>query len=294
MDSYHVLELVGEGSFGKVFRGRRKFTGQFVALKFVSKAGKSDAELRALRQEIAILRQLDHENIILLLDFFETPRDIVVVTEYAPHGELLNILKDDASLAEPTVRAIAAQLAGALHYLHSRRIMHRDMKPQNVLVSSNGVIKLADFGFARALSASTVLLTSIKGTPLYMAPEIYQDRRYDPSADAWGLGVMLFELATGTPPFYAPTLPALRKLIVASEPVRYPDSLSREARSFLELLLVRDPARRAGWDEILRHPWIVAGGADAAAARGGIAPDAEREESAALAAAAAALAVSIR
>jgi len=256
MQSYVVLEHVGEGSFGKVFRGRRKYTGQFVALKFVSKAGKSLQELDALRQEIAILRQLDHPNVILLLDYFETPRDIVVVTEFAPHGELLNILKDDQFLSEESVRSIAVQLSSALYYLHERRIMHRDMKPQNVLVSSNGIIKLADFGFAKTLSASSVLLTSIKGTPLYMAPEIYQDRRYDPSADLWGLGVMLFELATGIPPFYAPSLQALRKLILATEPIIYPSSMSKELASFLSLLLVKNPSKRAGWEEILAHPYI--------------------------------------
>ena len=256
MDAYHVLERVGEGSFGKVFRGRRRYTGQFVALKFISKAGKSEADLAALRQEVAILRRLDHENVVLLLDFFETPRDVVVVTEYA-HGELLQVLQDDGSLAEATVRSVAAQLAAALHYLHRHRVMHRDMKPQNVLVSSNGVIKLADFGFARALASSTALLTSIKGTPLYMAPEIYEQQRYDPSADLWGLGVLLFELAAGAPPFYAPSLQALRKLIVAAEPVAYPAAMSPLLVSFLSLLLVRDPALRAGWDEILRHPFIA-------------------------------------
>lgn len=171
MDAYHVLERIGEGSFGKVYKGRRKYTGQFVALKFISKANKTEADLAALRKEISILRQLDHENIILLLDYFETARDVVVVTEYA-HGELLQILRDDGALPESTVRSIGLQLARALHYLHSHRIMHRDMKPQNVLVGSNGIIKLADFGFAREMSASTIMLTSIKGTPLYMAPEM--------------------------------------------------------------------------------------------------------------------------
>ena len=110
-----------------------QYTGQFVALKFISKAGKSDADLAALRQEIAILRQLDHENIILLLDYFDTPRDLVVVTEFA-HGELLQVLQADGALPEDTVRSIAVQLSRALHYLHSHHIMHRDLKPQNVLV----------------------------------------------------------------------------------------------------------------------------------------------------------------
>jgi fused-like protein len=126
----------------------------------------------------------------LLLDYFETSRDIVVVTEYA-HGELFQILQDDRLLPLETVRSIARQLVGALHYLHSHRIMHRDMKPQNVLVASHGIVKLCDFGFARQMSKDTVMLNSIKGTPLYLSPEVFRDQSYDHKADLWGLGVML-------------------------------------------------------------------------------------------------------
>ena len=94
-------------------------------------------------------------------------------------GELFEILEDDQSLPEATVQSIAKQLVRALHYLHSNRIIHRDMKPQNVLIGANGVVKLCDFGFARAMSCNTMVLTSIKGTPLYMAPELVQEQPYN-------------------------------------------------------------------------------------------------------------------
>eukprot|EP00392_Amoebophrya_sp_AT5.2_P000373 g373.t1 len=161
MDRYHVLHLVGEGCFGKVFKGRRKFSGQIVGLKFISKRGKSDKDLRNLRSEISILKRLEHPNIICLFDSFETTTDFCLVTEFA-HGELFDVFQDDKNLPEP--EAIAVQLVQALHYLHSHRIIHRDMKPQNVLVGPNERIKLCDFGFARAMSCNTVVLTSIKGT----------------------------------------------------------------------------------------------------------------------------------
>lgn len=164
----------------------------------MSKNGKSGAELAALRAEIGLLRKLDHPCIILMLDYFETPKEVVLVTEYA-HGELWQILTDDKSLPEEVVASVARQLVDALHYLHSHRIVHRDMKPQNVLVSSGGVVKLADFGFARQMSASTVMLTSIKGTPLYLAPEIFCDHAYEYKADLWGLGVMLYVLPCSAP-----------------------------------------------------------------------------------------------
>jgi serine/threonine protein kinase len=96
-----------------------------------------------------------------------------------PAGELFQILEDDQSLPEDVVRSIARQLVRALHYLHSHRIIHRDMKPQNILISANGAVKLCDFGFARAMSSSTLVVTSIKGTPLYMAPELVQEQPYN-------------------------------------------------------------------------------------------------------------------
>lgn len=168
-------------------------------MKFINKHGKSEKDIKNLRQEIGILRKLNHENIILMFDAFETERDFCVVTEYA-QGELFDILQDDQRLPEKTVQQIAKQLIKALHYLHSNRIIHRyddtcpcafavravavislcrclcccccscwccrDMKPQNVLIGSSGRIKLCDFGFARAMSSNTIVLTSIKGAAL--------------------------------------------------------------------------------------------------------------------------------
>ena len=254
-EAYHILERIGEGSFGRVYKGRRKCTGQFVALKFMSKSGKTPKELAALRSELAILQSLDHPNIILMLDCFETAKDVVLVTEYA-HGELFQILLDDKALPEGVVQSVARQLVAALHYLHSHRIVHRDMKPQNVLVGSGGTVKLADFGFARQMSASTIMLTSIKGTPLYLAPEIFHDQAYEYKADLWGLGVMLYELCAGRPPFYANSLHALMKLIM-EEDITYPTTFSPPMVDFLSSILVRNPTERAGWPALLHHPWVA-------------------------------------
>uniref|UniRef100_A0A3Q3X1H6 non-specific serine/threonine protein kinase n=1 Tax=Mola mola TaxID=94237 RepID=A0A3Q3X1H6_MOLML len=145
MNLYHVLELAGEGSFGRVFKGRKRFTGQVVALKFMPKLGRSEKELQSLKREIEIMRGLQHPNIVQLFDSFETQTEVVVVTEYA-EGQLFQILMDDGNLPESQVREIACQLISALYYLHSHRILHRDMKPQNILLGKSGVVKLCDFG----------------------------------------------------------------------------------------------------------------------------------------------------
>lgn len=259
MDAYHVYECVGTGSFGKVYRGRRKYTGQFVALKVIPKIGKTEADLRLLRTEAKILRQLDHVNIILLLDHFETASDIVLVTEFA-HGELLQILQDDHVLPPAVVQSIARQLTSALHYLHDHRIMHRDLKPQNVLVSSGGVVKLCDFGFAAELSSASAMLASIKGTPLYLAPEVFSGRgEYDLRADIWSLGVVLYELALGRPPFFAATLPELMRLIAETPAPSFPSgAVPADLEDLLRRMLVKDPAMRAGWREIEAHPFMTA------------------------------------
>lgn len=255
MENYQVLHLIGEGCFGKVFKGRRKYTGQAVALKFITTRGKSEKDLKNLRQEISILKTLKHDNIILLVDAFETASDFVVVTEFA-HGELFEVFQDDRQLPESEVQLIAQQLVQALHYLHSNRVIHRDMKPQNILIGSNNVIKLCDFGFARAMSSKTVVLNSVKGTPLYMAPELVQEQPYNHTADLWSLGVILYELFVGTPPFYTNSLYSLINLII-NDPVKYPDSMSVHFKSFLQGLLQKSPNKRLSWPGLLSHPFVA-------------------------------------
>ncbi|URD91252.1 hypothetical protein MUK42_10526 [Musa troglodytarum] len=180
VDDYHVIELVGEGSFGKVYKGRRKYTRQTVALKFILKHGKSEKDIHNLRQEIEILRKLKHENIIEMLDAFETPQEFCVVTEFA-QGELFEVLEDDKCLPEEQVQAIAKQLVKALYYLHSNRIIHRDMKPQNILIGAGSVVK---------------------------------------------------------------------------DPVKYPENMSANFKSFLKGLLNKVPQNRLTWPALLEHPFV--------------------------------------
>ncbi|XP_078786622.1 serine/threonine-protein kinase 36 isoform X4 [Oryzias latipes] len=231
MNSYHVLGLAGEGSFGRVYKGRKKGSGQVVALKFMPKVGRTDRELRSLKREIEIMRDLKHPNIVQLYDSFETDTE---------------------------VHEIACQLVSALYYLHSHRILHRDMKPQNILLGKSGVVKLCDFGFARAMSVSTLVLTSIKGTPLYMSPELVEEKPYDHTADLWSLGCILYELHTGAPPFYTNSIFNLVQQIVR-DPIRWPDTMSDNCMSFLKGLLTKNPEKRLSWPDLLHHPFVADG-----------------------------------
>lgn len=135
------------------------------------------------------------------------------------------------------------------------------MKPQNVLIGPNGRIKLCDFGFARAMSNNTIVLTSIKGTPLYMSPELVKEQPYDASSDLWSLGVILYELYVGQPPFYTNSIYSLINHIV-KDPVKYPNDISKEFKSFLQGLLQKNPAKRLNWPHLLDHPFVRESDAD--------------------------------
>lgn len=158
-----------------------------------------------------------------MFDAFETSHEFCVVTEYAI-GELFDVLQDDSTLPVDAVKPICVQLISALSYLHDNRIIHRDLKPQNILLSKNGEIKLCDFGFARAMSTSTLVLTSIKGTPLYMSPELVKELPYNHTVDLWSLGVIVYELWVGSPPFYTSSIYSLINLIV-KEKVVWPEEV---------------------------------------------------------------------
>ncbi|WZY93443.1 hypothetical protein YC2023_065772 [Brassica napus] len=188
VEDYH--ELIGEGSFGRVYKGRRKYTGH----TFIMKQGKSEKDIQSPTQEIKILRKLKLGNIIEMLDSFENEREFCVVTEFA-QGELFESLEDDKRLPEEQVQAIAKQL-------------------------------LCDFGFARAMSTNTVVLRSIKGTPLYMALELVREQPYNHTADLWSLGVI------------------------------FPDEMSPYFKSFLKGLLNKVPQSRLTWPALLEHPFI--------------------------------------
>ncbi|XP_023331893.1 serine/threonine-protein kinase 36 isoform X2 [Eurytemora carolleeae] len=260
MDRFKVIEMIGEGSFGRVFKAVERDTGQTVALKLIPKVGHSEKEISSLRSEFKIQKELSHPNIVRMLDAFETEKELISVAEFIP-GELYRLFDlyklemGYRRLPEERVQEICGDLLSALHYLHSHRILHRDIKPQNILLDSNGRAKLCDFGFARNLGVHTLVLTSIKGTPLYMAPELIEEKPYDHTADIWSLGCIVYELLTGYPPFSTSSLFQLIKKI-RYESIQWPAHLSVESRSFLQGVLEKESRKRLNWPELALHPFV--------------------------------------
>ena len=238
-------------------------------MKWISKQGKSKKDLASFKAEMSILQRLRHPNIISMLDAIETEEQFIVVTEYA-QGELYQVLELDLCLPEDVVQKIGSQLVQALHYLHSNRVVHRDLKPQNILIGSRGLIKLCDFGFARAMSTQSIVLTSIKGTPLYMAPELVREEEYNHTVDLWSLGVILYELFWGAAPFYTNNLYTLMAHITKNA-VKYDAVQVRSLtngttvevyasdtfRDFLRGLLQKDPTKRLAWPHLLQHAFVA-------------------------------------
>lgn len=189
-----------------------------------------------------------------MLESFETRNDLVVVTEFALI-DLHRYLGRNGPMTEDKAQRLICHLVSALYYLHSNRILHRDLKPQNVLLNEDMHAKLCDFGLARNMTMGTHVLTSIKGTPLYMAPELLAERAYDHQADMWSLGCIAYESMAGQPPFCTTSILHLVKLI-KHEDVKWPSFLSSECRSFLQGLLEKDPSMRISWAQILCHPFV--------------------------------------
>ncbi|KAH9253996.1 hypothetical protein BASA81_008120 [Batrachochytrium salamandrivorans] len=254
-----LVSTIGVGSFGIVARADLEHNSQTCALKTITKANRSLQEISLLKREISICKRLTNSRgIVLTVHSYETLNELVVVQERAL-GDLFRVLKDDGKLSEPRVKDIALQLSLALDYLHNEmRITHRDLKPQNILLFRNGRVALCDFGFARALGTGSSLHTTIKGTPLYMAPELVQERPYSFRVDLWSLGVILYELVEGVPPFFAASLVELMKQIVSSK-LQLPATaaMSPHFQSFLLGLLQKDPAQRLCWPKLLSDPFLT-------------------------------------
>ncbi|GAB5364402.1 hypothetical protein AAMO2058_000967000 [Amorphochlora amoebiformis] len=242
------------------------------AVKIISKQN-SSLDTETFRQEIKIMAKMKHENIIGMVDFFETTDFIYIVQELAYGGELFDRILDQKQFSEKDASHITKQMLSALAYMHDQGIVHRDMKPENILYSSfdeNASIKISDFGFAKDTSEGDSLLTQQLGTQGYCAPEVFSGHPYDSSCDIWSLGVIVYILLCGTPPFVAideeealnrPFWTYVNEMQkVQDKKVEFPGEswkkMSSDAKNFLTLALTIDPKKRPSASKLLKHTWI--------------------------------------
>ncbi|CAL8462240.1 g1771 [Coccomyxa elongata] len=257
---------IGAGSFAVVWRAKHALTGQLVAIKEISTDKLNKKLKQSLESEVSILKQITHKNIVQLLEVIEVRDRMYLVMEYCSGGDLSKYIRRHKRIPEASARALLRQLAAGLRELWSRNLVHRDLKPQNLLLSttkSGALLKIADFGFARSLQPQG-LAETLCGSPLYMAPEILQFHKYNAKADLWSVGTILFELVVGKPPFNGANHVALLRNIERQEavvPAALVKSLSTSCVSLLHGLLRRNPVERMTFEEFFTHPFLRSGSA---------------------------------
>lgn len=245
LEDFEILKLVGKGAYGKVHQVRKKDTGKIYAMKVLRKENLIKTNnVSYTITERNILRNIRHPYIASLHFAFQTHGKVYLVMEFLNGGQLLYHMRKMAMFTEDHVKIFAAEMVLALEYLHSLDIIHRDLKPENVLLASDGHLCLADFGLAKVNVTDNTARTFC-GTIEYMAPEIIKGSGHGKAADWWSLGILIYDMLTGSPPFKARQRNLLQKEILKGK-FKIPTYLSTAANSIIKGLLVQAPENRLG------------------------------------------------
>tara|TARA_Y100001958_G_C21224429_1_gene549790 strand:+ start:32 stop:1312 length:1281 start_codon:yes stop_codon:yes gene_type:complete len=253
---YNISEInIGHGSFSTVYLGNNKIFGFDVAIKKINKK-KINSLQENFKNDIEIMKKLSHPHIVKTFDILEDPNYIFIALEYCKNGTLHSFL-NKRPLKEEHVKKFGSQITSALKYLFELKILHRDLKPQNILLDYQNNIKLTDFDFAKIINDDNLFKT-ICGTPLYMAPEIIKYKKYNNKSDLWSLGIILYQMITGKHPYKAKTHFELVKKI-ESEHIVIPKKfdISKECFNLIHSLLQKEEKYRLDWEELFTHPWIL-------------------------------------
>ena len=261
VDDFDLLRVVGKGSFGKVLLVRRKETSELFAMKILSKPTVvKKKQVEHTRTERRVLANVRHPFIVQLHYAFQTHKSLYFLLDYCPGGDMFFHLSRFGCFGEGMARFYAAEITLALLHLHELGVIYRDLKPENIMLDVEGHVKLADFGLAKEGITGTVEGThTMCGTPEYLPPEILNRTGHGKAVDWWNLGMVLYELLTGRPPWYTTDRMKLF-LRLRKAKLEFPENMSSEARSLIGGLLNRDPSARLGSsspEELLSHPFFA-------------------------------------
>ena len=247
---------IGHGAFGKVNISLHVASGRLVAIKTFTKKNLKNKHARSkIKHEIDMLSRLRHPFITQILDNFETSKHIFIVMEYIC-GDLLGFIRKRGKLSEPITKVIFKQIMEGLKYIHKKKIVHRDIKLDNILIDLSNTVKICDFGVSKKINKGDIMYDHC-GTPAYIAPEIFKNRGYEGySCDIWSAGVTLYYMLGGVQPFCADSMKDLEKIILEGKYDKL-EGVSNEANDLIDKMLQLDPKKRLTDDEILNHPWIV-------------------------------------
>uniref|UniRef100_A0A8C9YG78 MAP/microtubule affinity-regulating kinase 3 n=1 Tax=Sander lucioperca TaxID=283035 RepID=A0A8C9YG78_SANLU len=256
--NYRLLKTIGKGNFAKVKLARHILTGKEVAIKIIDKTQLNPTSLQKLFREVRIMKGLNHPNIVQLFEVIETDKTLYLIMEYASGGEVFDYLVSHGRMKEVEARAKFRQIVSAVHYCHTKNIVHRDLKAENLLLDADANIKIADFGFSNEFTLGNKLDTFC-GSPPYAAPELFQGKKYDgPEVDVWSLGVILYTLVSGSLPFDGQNLKELRERVLRGK-YRVPFYMSTDCEGILRRFLVLNPTKRCTLDQVMKDKWINSG-----------------------------------
>ena len=263
MSRYKIIKLLGEGSFGKAYLCQNIQDNSQCVIKQIVLDELDAEEKKETLNEVAILKRLDHSNIIKFKDVFTKTKPhntLNIVMEYADGGDLSKKIQKQREKKSPfTEKEIInylTQICLALNHIHKKKIIHRDLKSGNIFLTKSGLVKLGDFGIAKGFKNTWEKAKTKVGTPYYLSPEIINSKPYDSKSDIWALGVLLYEMMTFKMPFNASSLPSLSLKIIKGYYPSPPTSYSKDLIDLVKKCLNLDPKKRPSVENILRLPFI--------------------------------------
>ena len=253
---YDIKEKISEGEFSKIYLGISKYTNDKVAIKIINKLSfmKHPDDIILVKNEIEVLKILKHRNILTLYEIYESNKYIFIITEYLSQ-ELITILLNKKRLSESDAQMLFIQLVDAFQYMHKLQICHRDFRLEHIMLDSNNIPKIIDFGFSSFYKRGEELEEPV-GSLSYACPEIIQQKKYEPElADVWTLGVTLYVMVCGYLPFSEEDDKKNNELIIEGK-VEYPSEIGNICKDLLKKMLEVDPKKRINLLKISRHPWV--------------------------------------
>lgn len=262
MEDFELLKVLGKGAFGKVMLAQKKDNKRIYAIKVLKKQEIIELDqLEHTKAEKLILQHVNHPFLVSLEYCFQTPEKLYFVMEFMQGGELFQHLRNQKRFGEEQAKFYAACITLGLGHLHNKNYIYRDLKLENLLLDEHGFCKLTDFGLAKFISQEEKALTFC-GTPEYLSPEVILGKGHNRPADWWSLGVLIYEMIYGIPPFYSSNVQTMYRKAIREQPVFKPGvKISENCKDLILKLLTKEQTKRLGAQadslEVLSHPWFA-------------------------------------